>query len=224
MKRSVHVALAALMLLTLVGGAAVAADEPRTLTWEDLVPPAPPLEDPLIGLNEDQRVEIDMLAAIRLRMARGEIREGDPLYEDNLELTEKLKADGLDVEFKLQRYEMVMQEIERRNELVNSTLNGGLVRIPGYALPLETVGTSVKSFLLVPFLGACIHVPPPPVNQMVLVHLKQSYKAKALYEPVWVTGILKTERTRSTLNYVDGSGALDTGYTLAGTKVESYKE
>jgi len=201
-----------------------AADEPRTLDWDDLIPPAAPLEDPLIGLNPDQRVEVDMLAAIRLRMARGEIREGDPLYEDNLELTEKLKKDGLDVEFKLQRYEKVMQEIERRNELVVPTLDGALVRIPGYALPLETVGTSVKSFLLVPFLGACIHVPPPPVNQMVLVHLQQSYKANALYEPVWVTGILKAERTRSTLSYVDGSGSLDTGYTLAGTKVESYKE
>ena len=45
--------------------------------------------------------------------------------------------------------------------------NGKLVRIPGYLVPLEYDGTGVSAALLVPYVGACIHVPPPPANQMV---------------------------------------------------------
>ncbi|MEK9753358.1 MAG: DUF3299 domain-containing protein [Rhodospirillaceae bacterium] len=69
-------------------------------------------------------------------------------------------------------------EIERRNGAVNAALDSKLVKISGYVLPLELDGTRVGEFLLVPFVGACIHVPAPPKNQMVFVRLKQSYAAK----------------------------------------------
>ena len=39
-----------------------------------------------------------------------------------------------------------------------------------------------------PYVGACIHVPPPPPNQIVHVQLKQGFESKELYAPVWVTG------------------------------------
>ncbi len=215
----------AIVIAVLLGsGIATAADSPRTLSWDDLIPKALPLEDPLVGLSDSQREEIDMLAAIRARMARGEISSVDPRFEDGVELTHKLKKDGVDVEGLLLRYEKVMQEFERRNELVVGELNGLQVRIPGYALPFEMDGTAVTAFLLVPYLGACIHVPPPPTNQMVLVRLKQSYKAKALYDPVWVTGRLKTERVEQSLRYVDGAASFSAGYVLDGIKVEPYRE
>ncbi len=165
-----------------------------------------------------------MLAAIRARMAKGEVSQVDPRYEDNVELTFKLKKEGLDVEGLLQRYEKVMVEFERRNEEVVGELNGQSVRLPGYALPFDTDGTAVTNFLLVPYLGACIHVPPPPINQMVLVRLRQSYQAKGLFDPVWVTGRLKTERVQQSLNYVDGAGTFSSGYTLEGIKIEPYRE
>ncbi len=201
-----------------------AGEGPRTITWDDLIPKAPPLEDPLIGLKPSQREEIDMLAAIRARIAKGEISQVDPRYEDNVELTFKLKKEGLDVEDLLLRYEKVMVEFEKRNEEVVGDLNGQFVRLPGYALPFDTDGTAVSNFLLVPYLGACIHVPPPPINQMVLVRLRQSYQAKGLFDPIWVTGRLKTERVQQSLNYVDGAGTFSSGYTLEGIKVEPYRE
>ena len=43
------------------------------------------------------------------------------------------------------------------------------VRIPGYAVPLDTERSETREFLLVPYFGACIHTPPPPANQIVLV-------------------------------------------------------
>ena len=43
------------------------------------------------------------------------------------------------------------------------------VKIAGYVLPLDFEDTTVKEFLLVPYIGACIHVPPPPPNQIIYV-------------------------------------------------------
>jgi hypothetical protein len=56
-------------------------------------------------------------------------------------------------------------------------LNGRIVRMPGYLLPLDVIGAKVTEFLLVPYIGACIHVPPPPPNQIVYV--------KVVKMPIW---------------------------------------
>ena len=45
---------------------------------------------------------------------------------------------------------------------VVAELNGKRVKIGGYVVPLDFDATKVTEFLLVPFVGACIHVPPPP--------------------------------------------------------------
>jgi hypothetical protein len=69
---------------------------------------------------------------------------------------------------------------------------------------LEGDGKAVSEFLLVPFFGACIHVPPPPSNQMVLVRTKP-FQVKHLFETVAVIGRLRTERARNdvaTASYV----------------------
>ncbi|RLU00005.1 MAG: DUF3299 domain-containing protein [Ketobacter sp.] len=78
---------------------------------------------------------------------------------------------------------------------VKPELNNALVKIPGYVVPLETDGKRTSEFLLVPYFGACIHVPPPPANQTILVRTKEKEGAeiRKLYDVVWVTGVLKTE-------------------------------
>ena len=43
--------------------------------------------------------------------------------------------------------------------------DGKTVRLPGYIVPLDYDGTGTKEFLLVPYVGACIHVRHhPPIN------------------------------------------------------------
>lgn len=72
-------------------------------------------------------------------------------------------------------------------------LNNKKLRIPGYVLPVKYEGSMVYEFLLVPYMGACIHVPPPPANQMVYVILKEPLDATGLWDPVWASGLMKTE-------------------------------
>ena len=74
------------------------------------------------------------------------------------------------------------------SELV-SDYNGKRVKLPGYMVPLEFEEDGVRNFLLVPFIGACIHVPPPPANQLVLVKSDTPYPANDYFDAVTVVGL-----------------------------------
>lgn len=63
------------------------------------------------------------------------------------------------------------------------------VKIPGFMVPLEDNSRLVTEFLLVPNPQACIHVPPPPPNQMVYVKMKKG--VPAAFGPIWVYGDFK---------------------------------
>lgn len=77
-------------------------------------------------------------------------------------------------------------------------LNNKLVSVPGFMVPLEDDADQVSEFLLVPFAGACIHVPPPPPNQMIYVKLRANQKAKMSFtEPIVVTGQLHVATVQS---------------------------
>lgn len=94
-------------------------------------------------------------------------------------------------------------------------LNGENVKLPGFVVPLDVVGDKVASFLLVPYFGACIHVPPPPPNQIVYVEFEDPVKLESMYDPVWVTGKLGLEGHSSTL--------AKAGYSMKGTSLEEYR-
>lgn len=74
------------------------------------------------------------------------------------------------------------------NAPLRNDLDGQEVRIAGYFVPLAFRGPKVVEFLIVPFAGACIHVPPPPANQIVHVTYKQGVDLARLSVSVYVTG------------------------------------
>lgn len=82
-------------------------------------------------------------------------------------------------------------------------LDGARVALPGYAVPLELdEDGAARQFLLAPYVGACIHVPPPPANQIVLVDAEAPYAFNGMFEPVLVTGEMRVEPTTSRLAVV----------------------
>jgi len=99
---------------------------------------------------------------------------------------------------------------------VNKELNGQSLKIPGFIVPLD-VGKDglVSEFFLVPYFGACIHVPPPPPNQIVYVKMTKGIALDSIYEAYWITGRMKTANKTTRL----GAAA----YQLDATKVEIYK-
>lgn len=86
-------------------------------------------------------------------------------------------------------------------------LDGQTVRVPGFMVPLEDEVKSVTEFLLVPSPQACIHVPPPPSNQMVFVNVKKSAHQNVQFGPIWVYGTLRL--TAKTHQYGEASFQLE---------------
>lgn len=77
-------------------------------------------------------------------------------------------------------------------------MDGKSVRIPGFIVPLEfNDEQAITQFFLVPFFGACIHVPPPPPNQIIFVNYPEGLKLEALYDPFWLSGVLSTSLTEN---------------------------
>ena len=112
-------------------------------------------------------------------------------------------------------------ETRRRLDLpkqpANKALDGKRIKLAGLVVPLEMSEKKLTEFLLVPYHGACIHVPPPPTNQTVLVKTGAEGTAiREQFEAVWVTGTLKIEN-------IEGELA-ESGYTLIAEKVEPYDE
>lgn len=91
-----------------------------------------------------------------------------------------------------------------------------VVRIPGYIVPLGFVGSAVSEGLLVPYVGACIHVPPPPANQIVFIQLKEIQDEASLWDPVWATGNFTSQAVETEL--------ADVGYMMADATLEAYLE
>ncbi len=95
-------------------------------------------------------------------------------------------------------------------------LEGQRVKLPGFVVPLEMDAKKIDQFLLVPYYGACIHVPPPPANQTVHVVAREgkAFEGK-LFDVVWVTGTMRVERLSSDL--------AEAGYRLEAATVVPYE-
>ncbi|MDT1986823.1 MAG: DUF3299 domain-containing protein [Planktomarina sp.] len=97
---------------------------------------------------------------------------------------------------------------------LNPALADAYIKMPGFIIPIDISGDGVTSFILVPYVGACIHVPPPPPNQLVFVSTKVPWPSERLWEAVWVTGTMQ--------NKVQYTEVADTGYELEADWIEIY--
>jgi uncharacterized protein len=111
-----------------------------------------------------------------------------------------------------------------------STFNGKQVRIAGFVVPLGFDQTEVDEFLLVPFVGACIHVPPPPPNQIILVRSREPVEIGGLFDAVWVTGEFQAPDLMIGLTAGQSGGgglvpvdAVPVGYEITAQHVEEYE-
>ena len=97
-------------------------------------------------------------------------------------------------------------------------LNNEFVKIAGFVVPLDFDfdTETFKDFLLVPYYGACIHVPPPPSNQIVHISSKEPLDQEWLDYAVWVTGTLKTKSVSSEYGFA--------GYSMPEAKLDVYEE
>jgi hypothetical protein len=100
---------------------------------------------------------------------------------------------------------------------VVETMNGKDIRLPGFIVPVEMNDQQeVTEFFLVPYFGACIHLPPPPPNQIIYVSAAEGIQVKDIYNAYWVEGRLTTTFTENDV--------AQSAYSMTAEKVELYSE
>jgi len=213
-----------LVSLFMLPGMQAGAEEVRELSWDDLIPASLNFDDPFEKLTDAQIYNLGTVAQYREKQANKE-ETSDPTKAYYDEALAELKAEDIDVDGLLAIREEITEKRRARGQKANAELNGKNIRIPGYLLPLEFEDKKVVEFLLVPWVGACIHTPPPPANQVVHVKLDKGFDiGENMYTPVWVNGVIKTERNNPELSFVDGKQNIDVSYVMQADGVELYKE
>lgn len=137
-------------------------------------------------------------------------------------LREQLSKDGLDVDGLFAARVEIIEKREAAASAVNEDIVGASVRLPGYMLPLNFENRKAVEFLLVPTVGACIHTPPPPANQLVHVVYPAGIEVDGLFQPVWITGTMIAQSSVQDVGYVDGQAPVSVSYSMQPVLVEKY--
>lgn len=212
----------ALFCLLLLFFTQMVAQEYSLLKWEDLVPKGLEFDDPFEELAKDQFYNFNYVYKTKLLMER-KPQAITQATKSNLDSIEGLlRSQGVDIEYLFSIKEDIREKQERMNESVVTELDGKLIRLAGFLLPLAVEDKSVTEFLLVPYVGACIHQPIPPKNQMIYFNYPNGYEVKSLFDPVWVEGELQIESKENELVLVDGSDDIESGYTIKVDNIEDY--
>lgn len=142
----------------------------RTIEWTDLLP------------------EKDLQALMEPPEEFNNIDDGSPEDQISSQLFNALSLAGDS------RYQQALVSTDVRSEY-----NQQKVRIAGFVVPITTDGQMISEFFLVPYYGACIHVPPPPPNQIIFSRFSKSIKIDDIYYPYWIEGTLSTTLTENDL-------------------------
>lgn len=94
-------------------------------------------------------------------------------------------------------------------------LDGQLIEIPGFIVPLDLTAGSMSAFLIVPYFGACIHTPPPAPNQIIYAVADPAQDLDSLYLPRWFKGRMETNPQYTEMG--------DAAYTLRLESVRLYE-
>jgi ABC-type nickel/cobalt efflux system permease component RcnA len=206
----------------LLTGVAV-GEEAHEVTWADLLPKEPvAFDDPFEKLSGEQLRDLAMVARIRYLIESGKADADGHDAAEEKRLVAKLKGEGIDVDWLLSQRKRVAEMRRQRAEAVDDGIDGQKIRIPGYVLPLAVEGGRVTEFLLVPWVGACIHTPPPPPNQMIHVSYPAGTEDRGRFVAIWLEGRIRLEPASYDLFLVDGTASINVAYTLQAERIAPY--
>ncbi|MEP0354283.1 DUF3299 domain-containing protein [Paraglaciecola sp.] len=93
-----------------------------------------------------------------------------------------------------QRFQDALTSVRVINEFDNKP-----IKIPGFVVPLKSDEQQrVTEFFIVPYFGACLHMPPPPPNQMIHGKVETGFELAQLTEPFWFEGVIHIETMSNT--------------------------
>ncbi len=211
------------IVITALCAMGAGASQIRQLEWSDLQQKIE-FEDPFTKLSEEQLLHLGAYARVENLKENAPGRVTPAMQAEVDQGLRLLESQGIDFQGLLVRRAEITELREQQGTSVVTELDGKQIRMPGFALPLEYSDKEITEFLLVPWVGACIHTPPPPPNQIVYVKLDKGFKTNGMFEPIWVSGELIAKPITKNLYLKDGSADIGVGYTLVANNVSPYKK
>jgi hypothetical protein len=201
-----------------------AEDAIRDVAWADLKTKVE-FDDPFEKLTQEQLMDLALYSRVlRLEKQDGEVKKvNEAMLAEKEQAKAKLQKQGVDTDTLLARRAEITELRTKRANAGVPALNGKILRVSGFCLPLEYEGKKVKEFLLVPWVGACIHTPPPAPNQIVHVVANEPVEVKGMFSAVTVTGEMKVTSISKSLYLVDGKANIKLGYSMPKSFVEKFK-
>lgn len=200
-----------------------AAAEPEAIEFSDLADPlAVAFDDPYAAMGVDMLNELKLLVQSDEKLAGTDLDEETRLRLETRRTAaqEMLEENGHDVDALLEQRWDVAKKRQIARMATNPIFDGVEVSISGYMIPAPPDADGSAFGYLVPQVGMCSHLPPPPPNQLVRVKLRADQQVGSLYLPVRVSGLLRVEPSDETIFVLDGESRMLSGWTLNAETVE----
>ncbi len=199
--------------------------EVTRIEWADLIDEtAQNYEDPFVELTGKQLNKLRKLVRLRAQQEKGGSSPEllDQLQVD-IEATEAtLAEEGVDANWLISQRWVVMERREKAGTAANIDIDGMIVSLGGFVIPAPRDEDGSQMAYIVPERGMCSHVPPPPPNQMVRLHLSDSWTPSTFYEPIVVTGQIRIEPTQKEMLVVDGTVLMKAAFTMKVDDVQTF--
>ncbi|GEM80564.1 DUF3299 domain-containing protein [Vibrio superstes] len=201
---------------------ALANTTKNTIGWQDLRPEPVEVESPFKGLSSQQIIWLDSITRYETEKSHPNMTPSDALTAKAEEARQQLDAQKIDYNSIFEKRRQNAFQRQSATFLPNPKVEGLNGRIPGFVVPVEMDGLKVIQFYLVPIAGQCIHTPPPPPNQIVLIDYPQGFELEDLMKPVWVEGELSIGQTKQEIHIVDGNTQVESVYKMEALTIVNY--
>ncbi len=211
-----------IVMMLLLGSLVLNAGEYKSINWSNLEGKMEVYDDPFKKLTEEQIHQLSIYARFTQMKKMAPKRLNDSLIKNAKIAEEILKKEGVDIAYLLSQREHITKMRKKAAYTSNMELNNTSVSMSGFMLALQLKEGKTKEFLLVPTVGACIHTPPPPPNQIVYVTTKNPVVANARFEAVTISGKMLVKSEKNNLFLVDGKSDINSAYTMQADNVVQF--
>ncbi len=154
----------------------------QSIEWKDLEGKVEAYDDPFEKLSEDILYNLSIVYEVQ-NMDASQVDKD--LQEEMAEAKQFLNKEKIDIKYYFDKIR------EKESKQTNSTLDNKKIELNGFSLALGLKEGKIQEFLFVPYIGACIHSPAPPLNQILYVKSSKPVKVEDRYEPLTIKGTLQ---------------------------------
>ena len=211
------------LVATFVMTAGQALSTPREIGFSDLPDPvASSFQDPFHEMGFEMLGELRTVVRLEAQLGGDDVpADARTRLENRLqEARSSLDANGHDIDALLAQRWTIAEKRKQAMIATNSEVSDSQITISGYFIPTGLDENELPIGYLVSEIGLCGHKPAPPPNQLVRVQLNASLRHTSLYQPLEITGVLRTEDSRGTVFVLDGDVQMVSRWKLQAQTVD----